>query len=254
MIILVSSDRVGQLALQIVHINLFRGRMLDDAHQGSLQVFDILPLRHELGEIFGNASLGKLELIVVILQLSVHVFKLLDLPVCEVKFLFGLFDICYHVGMGLVCSVHQALLQLHVGLQVVDRGLVGAQLFLQGFVLFLLCLKPICQEKRLLDSSLGSCGSTCNGLNESITNCISTIFFNSRTTSYIHNGGIEFFLYHFIIVKPLSCNGQLRFDIRAAFSGGRLQLVELGLENIHLLSQGFILHFALFHDNHIVFI
>ena len=136
-------DRTGKLILQVIDVNLPCSGVLDDAHQGSLQVFDLLSPTQQLLQIIVQPLLRHAKLLVFMAPLFHLLIHLLDLSVGEVKFLLGPLNVCEQVRLRLVCSLSQPLVQLHIGHRVLHFILQLLDLHLQLFALFLLMLQPI---------------------------------------------------------------------------------------------------------------
>ena len=114
--------------------------MVDDADEDSVQVVDLLLSPVESLQVFREAALGKLQLVVLVPHFPERFFQLLDLPLCEVEFLLGLLNVGYHVGVGLVDLVQELLLQSAVVFQFLDLLFVGKELLLESLILTLLAL------------------------------------------------------------------------------------------------------------------
>lgn len=102
--------------------------------------------------------------------------------------------------------------------------------------LFLLLLQPVSEQQALLDSAFRSCWGLSDGLNEGVTDIVGTITSDLIVSSDVHDCLIQLFLDHFVVSEAFSADGQLSLDIGVALASLTLKLVELGAENVRLLT------------------
>lgn len=214
LVILIFSDRFSQLHLQVVHIDFLGAGMLNDTHQSCLQVFDVLSLRRQFLKVICKTLLGHFEGFVLVPQLLAHIVKLLDLAVGKVELLLGSFDVCNHVGLGLVGLREEALAKFDFGFQVLDLAVLLKDVLLQFFILFLLGLQAIGKQKGLLDSSLGCSWSAGDGLNQGVADSVGSIVINSSVSCNIHNGLVQFLLDELIVSQSFLGDRQLGLNVR----------------------------------------
>lgn len=168
--------------------------MVDDSEQDLMKCVNLGSALSNLAEVFLHGSLGKFQLLVLMLHLLKLILERLDLSLSEVKLALTLLNVSDHVGLRLVSSLQQSLVQFDVGVKVFHLCLELRNLFLSMLELTLLVLEPVGQEKRLLNSSFGSGRSTRDGLNQSVANCICAVGLRASIAGHVHNGLVELLL------------------------------------------------------------
>ena len=151
--------------------------------------------------------------------------ELLDLPCREIKFFFSSLDIGKKMSLWLVGPLKKSLMEFDISLKVFNLILESKNFCLHCFSFFLFLLKPICKKETLLDSSLCSCWSISDCLNQGVANIISSITLDLVIFCYMHDCLIEFLFNHFIISKPLSCDCKFCFYISITLASGAFKLV-----------------------------
>lgn len=91
-----------QLVSKIVDVNFPGSGMIDDTDENIMKVINLLLSTIESLQIFTQAALGELQLVVLVSDFSHCFFKLLDLSLGKIKFFFSFFNIGNHVRIRLI--------------------------------------------------------------------------------------------------------------------------------------------------------
>ena len=117
--------------------------MVDDADQNVVQVVNLLLSPVQSLQVFGEAALGQLQLVVLVPHFLECLLQLLDLPLGKVELLLSLLNVGDHIRVRLVDLLQELLLQLVVVFQLLNLLFVGKDLLLESLILALLALQSI---------------------------------------------------------------------------------------------------------------
>lgn len=153
--------------------------------------------------------------------------KGLDLFLAQSELPLSSLYISHDVLMRLSGSLEHALLKLHLIFLSVELITEGLNLGEQLLVLPLLGLQAVRKEEGLLNASLSSGGSRCDGGNKGASYSIGSPIHCSIAIRHMHNGAIELFLDQFILGESLLAYSKLGPDICSAHPLDTLEFVVL---------------------------
>ena len=116
-------------------------------------------------QVIVQFALGKPKTLNFVAKLLDFSLLLVDLSIGFVKSCLGPLDVSNHVGLRLVGSIQESLVELNRCFLVIDLLLEVVDLLHHAFCLFLLLLESVGKEETLLDSPLCSGWGCSDGLN-----------------------------------------------------------------------------------------